>query len=135
MRWMVPPPRWLSWVNGLLALGFAAAAVVQWNDPDPAGWMAVYGGAALCCLLHGRARWAWIAAAALGALALAWAAALFLAIEGPVAPGDVIRPMMKMTGGATEEAREAIGLALVASWMVALVLFQRRSGSRQGERR
>jgi hypothetical protein len=122
------------WVNGLLALGFAAAAVVQWNDPDPARWMAVYGGAALSCVLHGRARWAWMAAGALGAIALVWAAAVFLGIGGPVAPGDVVRPMMRMTGGAAEEAREAIGLALVGSWMVALVLFERRARSRRGER-
>ena len=45
--------RWI-WrgVNGLTTCVFLLFAVVQYNDPDPVRWMAIYLAAALCCALE-----------------------------------------------------------------------------------
>jgi hypothetical protein len=130
MRAMVRP-RWLAWVNGVLALCFLAAAAVQWNDPDPARWMAMYGAAAAACLVAGRARWAPLWTAAVGAIALGWGAAIGLGIERVVAPGELVG-RMEMVGGPIEETREALGLALIAVWMMVLLFLERRARVRRG---
>lgn len=104
-------------VMGLL---FLLALVAQYNDPDPLGWMAIYGAAAVACLLllGGRLpRWL---PAFVGLVALIWAATLAPGVVGRVAPGDLFREVT-MASPAIEEAREMIGLLIVASWM--LVLF------------
>jgi hypothetical protein len=38
-------------LNGIVTVLLAAAALVQYNDPDPLLWIAIYGAAALCCAL------------------------------------------------------------------------------------
>ena len=52
--------RW-AWrgINGVVTSIFLLFAVVQYNDPDPVRWMAIYLAAALCCALEltGRLRW------------------------------------------------------------------------------
>ena len=53
----------LNWIRAVL---FALFAAVQYNDPDPFGWIAVYGAVAALCALGamGRApRWALLAVA------------------------------------------------------------------------
>ncbi|HLU66550.1 MAG TPA: transmembrane 220 family protein [Kofleriaceae bacterium] len=122
--------RWLLAVNALLALGFAAAAAVQWNDPDPAPWIAIYGAAALACALAGRVRWAWLVAAAVAAASIVWGAWIASGVGRAVPVGDLFRPM-EMKGGPVEETREALGLALVALWMIALVVLERRAAARE----
>jgi hypothetical protein len=117
----------LKVVNAVLALGFAAAAVVQWNDPDPLRWMALYGGAAVACLVWRRVRSGWVLAALIGALAAVWAGVIALGLERLATVSELFSPM-EMKGGPIEESREAIGLGLVAVWMLFLVLVEKRGG-------
>ena len=39
-------------LNVAMLILFTVAAVVQYDDPDPYLWMAIYGIGALCCLLY-----------------------------------------------------------------------------------
>lgn len=104
-------------VMGLL---FLLALVLQYNDPDPLPWMAIYGAAALCCLLAlgGRlSRWLPVL---VGLAALAWAAVLAPGVVGKVGPRDLFREV-SMATPAIEEGREMVGLLIVALWMLVLL--------------
>jgi hypothetical protein len=113
-------PRFLKIVTIPMALLFLLSVVVQYNDPDPLGWIAIYGAALATCIiaLLGRLpRWL---PAVVGVAAALWAAILLPTVLGQVSLSEMFRE----TGMATleiEEARETLGLALVAIWM--LVLF------------
>ena len=116
-------------LNVVLALGFAAAAVVQWNDPDPLRWMALYGGAAVACLAWRRVRRGWVVAAVVGAIALAWSVAISVGIERLATVDELFSPM-EMKGGPIEESREALGLGIVAAWMGLLVIVEMKRGGK-----
>lgn len=116
-------------LNLLLALGFAAAAVVQWNDPDPLRWMALYGGAAVACLVWRRVRRGWLVAAVVGAVAAAWSVAIAVGLER-LASVDELFSSMPMKGGPIEESREALGLGIVAAWMAVLVIVEKKRGGK-----
>ena len=116
-------------VNAVLALGFVAAAVVQWNDPDPLRWMALYGGAAVACVVWQRVRGGWMAAAVVGAVALAWSVSIAVGLERVATMDELFSPM-EMKGGPIEESREAIGLAIVAAWMAFLVIVEKKRGGK-----
>ena len=99
---------------GLAAL-FAYAAGVQYNDPDPIRWFAIYGGAAMLSALTPFLRPPSPVFLGIAASAFAWALLIL--------PGVV--EAAAFTG--TEEERELAGLVLVGSGMLAL-----RAASRRG---
>ena len=98
---------------------FGVAAAVQYNDPDPFLWMAVYvAGAALSVLIPrvpGVRRFVvWLAP-----LVLLWAASL--AWSGLAAGGmDGVLAGRGMESPGVEELREAGGLLIVSAWWVCL---------------
>ena len=104
-------------VNAVMAALFALAVAVQWNDPDPARWMAVYGAACAISLMAARGRPPRPAVAAtLAGIALAWAVAIAVRVGA-----DSYRQMLdawEMKTPAIEAAREATGLLIVAGWML-----------------
>ena len=111
----------------LLLLVFAFGVAVQFNDPDPLAWAAIYGLAALACVLSllGRLR-AWFPAV-IAAVAVVWAIYIAPRVLGRV-------PFLEMFGAlemkdlGVEESREMYGLLLIAAWMI--VLFVRRRWAR-----
>lgn len=113
-------------VNWGMAALFAVAAAVQLNDPDPAAWVAIYGAAALSCLLHGRVARAWAGQAVVGAVALLWGVAILLQVEGPIRSSALFDLGMEMTGDATELVREAGGLFFILMWMAVLAVVGRQ---------
>ncbi len=99
--------------NGLMFILFVWAAVVQYNDPDPVLWMAIYGAAALCCALYVAGRLPMRLAAALSGLYVLGAVYLMLRVLGPGSFfDDTGREMM----GLMEESREMLGLWIMAVW-------------------
>ena len=105
-----------------MALLFAFAAALQFNDPDPIRWIAIYIAA---CVLSIRAatrrRVSPAASLAVFAIASVWAA--LIAFGGPAA--SEYRHMFdawEMKSPSVEEAREASGLLIVAAWMIVLFL-------------
>jgi hypothetical protein len=123
----MPPPaarKLFRLANALLLPLFLVSVAVQHNDPDPLGWMAVYGAAALVCASCVAVRARWGLAAAVGLVALAWASSLGESIrEVPVA---ALFQAWQMKDRGVEEAREVGGLLIVAAWMAfdAAVLFR-----------
>ncbi len=125
------PAMGLRVASAVWALVFFASAVVQYNDPDPIQWMAVYGAAAVISAIAvfrpGRPAWGWPALVA--AVAFAWAFSIVPRVVGKIGLADLFATMKAGTP-AIEESREAIGLAMVATWMVVLALSSRRRSSR-----
>jgi hypothetical protein len=118
----------LVWItlNCLMAALFVFSVVVQYNDPDPLRWMAVYGAAALACVLAIFGRGYWPLVAALGLVALVWALTLAPAVVGKVRFGELFESF-EMKDERVEVAREMGGLLIVAFWMAVLtVAFWRR---------
>ena len=89
-------------------------AYLQHNDPDPLPWAFVYLSAAVMgaaeALGRGLRRRAWL----VGGAVLVWAATLMpAAVQAPAA---AIFTDWDMVGPGVEEAREALGLLIVAAW-------------------
>lgn len=113
-----------------LALAFAVlflfAAAVQYNDPDPLAWMAIYLAAAGSCLVTARARTGWQLAAGTAAVALVWA--LTLAPTAWSVPPLQLLAGWEMRDERVEVAREMYGLLLVFAACVALARQQWSAG-------
>ena len=111
-------------LNAAMALLFLFGAVVQYNDPDPLRWMAMYVAAAVACALAMAKRLRWWFAAMIGAVALVWAASL-----APAAFPNVRIPEMfaawEMANERVEEGREMYGLLIIAIYMTVLVAARR----------
>ena len=125
-----PPPGarpgpWLVAINLAVAgLGLVAAAL-QHNDPDPLRWIALYVAAALAGVAALHVRGGWRAALAVAAVAAVWAAITWADVAGGVAADDLWRKMSEK-GGKVEAYREAAGLTIVATWLLAVGLLGRR---------
>ncbi len=100
--------------SGLVALLFAYAAVVQYNDPDPIRWTLLYAVAAVAVGVSITMHLPPSLPLALAALSFGWAAL--------IVPG-VVR-VAELTG--SEEEREIAGLLLVGAVSVGLFLCHRR---------
>ena len=112
-------------VSGVMALLFAFAVAVQYNDPDPAVWMAIYGAAMVFAGLAAAGRSVTAGAAVTGVVALGWAGWLAPRVVGHTSFADMFGHM-GMIDVHAEEGREMIGLLLVAAWMAVLVAGRRR---------
>ena len=103
----------------LFLLMFVFSVVVQVNDPDPLPWMAIYGAAALACLLSLLGKLPWWLAVITGLIALAWAATIAPRVVGQVPFMDMFAEF-EMRDIAVEESREMYGLLLIGGWMAVL---------------
>jgi hypothetical protein len=112
-------------LNALMLLMFVFSVVVQYNDPDPAVWMTIYGSAALACIAVMLKRDIWIFPAAVFVLATVWAATISPHVLGKV-PFLEMFSAWEMKDVGVEESREMYGLLIVAIWMAVLMLRARR---------
>jgi hypothetical protein len=111
----------------IMALLFAFAAALQFNDPDPIQWIAIYAAACgLSLVMFVRRRLTPVMPLAVLAIAIAWA--VVIAFGGPAASeyGHMF-DAWEMKSPAVEEAREASGLLIVAVWMLVLMIRARRA--------
>ncbi len=112
-------------LNLLFLVVYVLSAMVQYNDPDPALWTAIYLAAAgMCCLEFRRQPPRWLPPALL-VIALVWAGTLLPGIASQVTLRE-IWDSVAMKTQAVEEAREIGGLTLVALWAGVLCWRQRR---------
>ena len=116
-------------VNAVFVLLFVLSAALQYNDPDPLRWVAVYLAGAGAALLAMHRRHGWIAAFFVGVLAAVWAAILWADSAPYVSYADFVGKMSEK-GGKVEVMREAGGLTIVAVWLavVAMVGWRRDRG-------
>ena len=102
-----------------LALFFAYAAVVQLNDPDPIGWIVIYGSAAVLAAVQ-VLRPLWRPSALLVVVAIVYAGSLFPSWLREVRPvGQAFFD--------SEVTRELMGLLIVALSFTIVTLLARRA--------
>lgn len=104
----------------LFGLAFLSFAAMQYNDPDPAVWMSMYGAAAIICFM--------------AAFNKVQHAVLWFAVILCVAGGVYMWPEkyegLSVGGGDIkniEEAREALGLLMVAVVFLGFILADKYS--------
>jgi hypothetical protein len=102
--------------GGMAAL-FVLSAAVQWNDPDPAYWIAIYGVAAILAARAAQGQ----APLVPNAVALSAYALLALrALPDLLGAREQAFSHWHMLSSGDEVAREAGGLAICALWSAAL---------------
>jgi hypothetical protein len=109
-------------LNVLMALVFVLGAAVQYNDPDPLGWMLVYLAAALACGLAVTGRLRWPLPALVSGVALLWAGTLASPVLAAHVPFFRLFSQWEMTDARIEETREMYGLLFIAGWMALLAV-------------
>lgn len=112
--------------NGVFALLFMFSVAVQYNDPDPARWVVIYGLGALACVAWERrvaSRARLVVPAVATAWAVAWSQTIHLGVPAWTALTD-----WKMHAAGSEELRETCGLGLVAGWTLLLAARPRSPG-------
>lgn len=118
--------RLVQGVDAGMALLFAFSAAVQFNDPDPARWLAIY--VVACAITAAVAYGREVPRLLLGAVVLVsviWAVAI--AIGGPATAAYArMFDAWEMASVSVEEAREASGLLIVGVWMTVLFVRARR---------
>lgn len=114
--------------NAVMLLAFVLSVIVQFNDPDPLLWAAIYAVAALVCWLEIRRRTNPWLPAVIAAASLAWAVTLAPRVIGKV-PFGAMFAEFEMADIGVEESREMYGLVLIALWMIAVAsaAWRRRS--------
>ncbi|MGI8784119.1 MAG: transmembrane 220 family protein [Acidobacteriota bacterium] len=117
----------MRFANILMTICFLLSAAVQYNDPDPIGWGLIYGAAALACMAALAGRLHWIVPAVIAAAALVWALTILPRVTLQSLGG--MFESIDMISYGVEEAREAVGLLIVAGWMT--VLAWKRVASRE----
>lgn len=111
---------YLRRANLIMALLFLLSVIVQFNDPDPLQWIALYGLASVSCCLSYFGRLPRLAPLALGLLSFAWAGLL------RKEPTLDFFASFEMVNLAVEQAREMFGLMLTGLWMTVLTIFSGR---------
>lgn len=117
----------MRFLDLLMALLLAFAAALQFNDPDPIQWIAIYTAACVLSLvMFFKRRVPSLMTILVLAIALAWAATI--AFGGPaLSEYEHMFDAWEMKSPSVEEAREASGLLIVAVWMIVLTIRARRA--------
>ena len=118
--------------TGFFALLFLFGAVVQYNDPDPLRWIAIYLAASVACAFAAIGRLPWLFPAAVAATSLVWALTL-----APHALASVrILEMFsawEMANERIEEGREMYGLLIICAAMSVLAVTSWRKRGASGD--
>ncbi|MBC9867969.1 MAG: hypothetical protein F7O42_08860 [Opitutae bacterium] len=118
----------MKMLNWIFFLIFLLGAVLQFNDPDPVIWMAMWGAAAGACLLFGLGIIFRAVPLAIGIVALVWAAILIP--EVVKSAGDLhwkeVFNVVTMSSMEIEWVREMGGLLIIAAWMGIIYLSSRK---------
>jgi hypothetical protein len=118
---MKPVPGWFRFASYLMAALLLVCVLLQYNDPDPIRWMAIYGASMVVALLLPAKRALIPVGYLVAAIALGWAT--YLLVE--VWVKDLVEKMSEK-GGAVEEGREAGGLVIAGTWLLFASYFRSR---------
>lgn len=108
----------LKYINYVVIIVFAIAAIVQYNDVEAVRWMLIYGAATVLSILFAMKRLHWATATALAIICLIWA--LFITPELTLSGFRHMFDEVRMIQTGVEAAREFSGLILIAAWMSVL---------------
>jgi hypothetical protein len=119
-------------IAALMAALFFVAVAVQYNDPDPLRWMALYGAASVVSIMAAIRGQAPVAASTIvGGVAIVWSLFWFITSTARLGVYAHMFDAWEMKSTPIEEAREASGLLIVAVWMGVLALHGRPRSRRQ----
>ena len=112
--------------NYVMVLVFLVFIAVQYNDPDPLRWIAMYGAAVLVCVLGAVRKAHYLVPALVGLISLMWAVMLAPDVIGKVSFSELFAST-QMKSAVVELGRETGGLLIVFLWMAILtvVLYRR----------
>lgn len=115
-------------LNAVMAALFALSALVQWNDPDPLAWIAIYAACAVSCLLAFTQYRIWLIPAIICVLCLLWAISLLpgIYVESSTINWAEVIGSIDMKSMQSEIVREVGGLLIAATWMLVLAFKFRR---------
>ena len=111
---------------------FLFAAVVQYNDPDPLRWIAIYLTAAIVSFWSARGNVPQYLALSLLAVAAVWAASLVPAVMRQLPSLFDLAGSFQMMAPGVEETREFGGLSITAAWMGSVAVRRARALRRAG---
>ncbi len=114
---MRPVPIGFRVISYIMAALLAVCVVLQYNDPDPIRWMAIYGAGALVSVALPSTRRVALVALLVGLGTAVWALLLLAEVWGQVGLSDFVGRMSEK-GGAVEVQREAGGLGIQALWLL-----------------
>ena len=109
----------LKIANYVMTAMFLFSVIVQYNDPDPVRWMAMYGAAMVACILFATRRIHWLIPAGIGFVALLWAIDWAPGVLGKTRFSEMFQAW-EMKNERVEEAREFWGLMIIVGWMAVL---------------
>ena len=112
-------------LHGVMAALFFFGGAVQYNDPDPLVWMAIYVAAGTTCVLAVIRRLRWWFPAVIGAIALVWAATFMPAVLPNVRIPQLFAAW-EMADIRVEEGREMYGLLIIFLYMTVVAVTHRR---------
>ena len=119
-------PAWFRYVSWSCALLLLLCAGLQFNDPAPVRWIALYtGAAAISIILPLRLRLHPIAVV-VGMAAAIWCGYLAAPVVGLVSFSDLFTTISEKSG-LVERARDAVGTALVSLWLASAATIAKRS--------
>jgi hypothetical protein len=107
----------------LMAALFAICVALQYNDPDPIRWMAIYGAAMIVSIALPFRKTVAFAGIAVGLVAAVWGILLLTGVWGKMGFSDLWLKMSEK-GGAVEEGRESGGLLIEAVWLLLASAFR-----------
>jgi hypothetical protein len=112
--------------NIVFLVAFVLSAMVQYNDPDPLPWMAIYLSAGAMCLLVIRKQYLTWLPPMLLLVSFGWILVLLPSIVGQVSVAEILESISMKTRE-VEEAREVGGLLLVAIWASTVMIRRPRA--------
>lgn len=118
---------------GSLALAclFLFGAAVQYNDPDPLRWMAIYLAAAAVSAGHALRPMSALPGAIVATAALIWAILWAPSALATLPAAADIASDVKMMSPGVEEVRELLGLVIIAVAMIVLSIRARLANKRR----
>jgi len=115
--------------SAVMGVLFLVCVALQYNDPDPLQWMAIYGAGALVSLAHARRGRVHPALPIVVAVAaVVWGLYIATHIHGAFEWHHLAESMHAGTPQ-IEESRESLGLFIVAAWMAVVALSGARAGT------
>jgi hypothetical protein len=102
--------------NAIMAGLFVWAAALQYNDPEPVRWIAIYLTTAIATILYIVGRLRWQVSAIIALIALIWAGMLVPRVWGRVTFSQLFESW-QMANPAVVEGREMYGLLIAGCWM------------------
>lgn len=114
--------------NVVMLLAFVFSVIVQFNDPDPLLWAAIYSAAAIVCFFELRRRTNPLVPLGIAVVTAIWAATIAPRVVGKVRFSAMFAEF-EMANTGIEESREMYGLLFIGLWMgaVAIAAFRRRT--------